>query len=108
MICHRNSLEWRYGWENAVIKISVFYPHSSGASFDLDYYVGKHMPMVRNLLGPACKRADVECGLSGAAAGSAPTYIAMGHLYFESVKAFQEVWAPNAAQIVADIPNYTA
>jgi uncharacterized protein (TIGR02118 family) len=91
-----------------MIKVSVFYPHSSGASFDIDYYVSKHLPMVRSLLGKACKGATVEHGLSGPAPGSAPAYIAMGHLYFDTVGEFQEAWAPNAAQIVADIPNYTA
>ena len=91
-----------------MIKVSVFYPHSPGASFDIDYYVNKHLPMVRRLLGKACKGAGVEHGLSGPAPGSSPTYVAMGHLYFDTVGEFQEAWAPNAAQIVADIPNYTA
>ena len=90
-----------------MIKVTVFYPHSSGASFDIDYYVRKHVPMVRDLLGKACKGAAVEYGLSGPTPGSAPSYIAMGHLYFDTVNEFQEAWTPNAQQIVADIPNYT-
>ena len=91
-----------------MIKVSVFYPNDSGASFDIDYYVKKHVPMVRGLLGTACKGAAVEHGLSGPNAGSAPIYVAMGHLYFDSVAEFQKAWSPNASQIVGDIPNYTA
>ena len=91
-----------------MIKVSVFYPHSAGATFDIEYYVNKHLPMVRRLLGKACKGAAVEHGLSGPAPGSHPAYIAMGHLTFDTVGEFQEAWAPNAAEIVADIPNYTA
>jgi uncharacterized protein (TIGR02118 family) len=34
-------------------------------------------------------------------------YLALGHLYFESVDAFQQAWAPHASQIVGDVPNYT-
>jgi uncharacterized protein (TIGR02118 family) len=39
-------------------------------------------------------------------AGSPAPYLALGHLYFESVDAFQKAWAPHAAQIVADVPNF--
>ena len=28
-------------------KVHVFYPNSPGVHFDLDYYAGKHMSMVR-------------------------------------------------------------
>jgi len=31
----------------------------------------------------------------------------MGHLYCDSVEAFQTAFAPHAQTIMADIPNYT-
>jgi len=31
----------------------------------------------------------------------------MGHLYFDSVDAFQTAFGPPSAEILADIPNYT-
>jgi uncharacterized protein (TIGR02118 family) len=31
----------------------------------------------------------------------------MGHLYFDSIDAFQAAFAPRAQSILADIPNYT-
>jgi uncharacterized protein (TIGR02118 family) len=34
-------------------------------------------------------------------------YLALGHLYFESVDAFVQAWAPQAQEIVGDVPNYT-
>ena len=39
--------------------------------------------------------------------GSPPTYLALGHLYFESVDAFVQAWGPQAQEIVSDVPNYT-
>jgi hypothetical protein len=36
-----------------VIRVSVLYPNSQGASFDLEYYLKTHLPMVRKTLGDA-------------------------------------------------------
>lgn len=90
-----------------MIKVSVLYPNRDGSKFDMEYYCKRHMPMVQQKLGAACKRLAVEQGISGAAPGSRPTYAAMGHLYLESVEAFQAAFTPHAAEIMADIPNYT-
>jgi uncharacterized protein (TIGR02118 family) len=90
-----------------MIKVSVLYPNNEGAKFDMDYYCNKHIPMVRQKLGAACKDAAVEQGLAGATPGSRPAFIAMGHLYFDSVPAFQTAFGPHAEAIMADIPNYT-
>jgi uncharacterized protein (TIGR02118 family) len=38
---------------------------------------------------------------------SPPAYLAMGHLLFDSVEAFQKAWEPHAQAIVGDIPNFT-
>ena len=75
--------------EARMIKVSVLYPHEDGAGFDMDYYLGSHIPMVREKLGAACKAIAVEQGLGGGAPGSSPAFVAMGHLSFESVAAFQ-------------------
>ncbi len=91
-----------------MIKVSVLYPYQEGVGFDMSYYLGSHIPMVRQKLGAACKGAAVEEGLGGGAPGTHPTYVAMGHLLFDTVELFQAAFAPHAAAIMADIPNYTA
>ncbi len=90
-----------------MIKVSVFYPHSEDKSFDMDYYRSSHMPMVREKLGDACKNVAIDGGLGGGAPDSPPTYVAMGHLYFDSVEDFQSSFGPHAEAIMGDIPNYT-
>jgi uncharacterized protein (TIGR02118 family) len=91
-----------------MVKISVFYPYSGETKFDMAYYVQKHMPMVRQKLGAACKGISVEQGVAGGASGTPPTYVAMGHILCESAEAFQAAFTPHAAEIMGDIPNYTA
>ena len=90
-----------------MIKVSVFYPDQEGRKFDIDYYCNSHIPMVRRKLGAACKGVAVEQGIAGSILGSRPGFIAMGHLYFDSIEAFQTAFAPHAEAIMADIPNYT-
>jgi len=90
-----------------MIRVSVYYPASGGEAFDMEYYRTKHMPMVQRLCGAACKEIGAERGLSGGAPGSTPTYAAVGTLLFDSVESFSTAFGPHAAEIMADVPNYT-
>ena len=90
-----------------MIKVSVFYPNNEGAKFDMDYYRNSHIPMVGEKLGAALKGVSMEQGLSGPEPGSPATYIAMIHMLFDSVEAFQAAFGPHAETIMGDIPNYT-
>jgi uncharacterized protein (TIGR02118 family) len=90
-----------------MIKVSVLYPNKPGAKFDMAYYCAKHMPMVQQKLGAACKSVAVEQGIAGAMPGAPPAFIAMGHLYCDSAEAFQAAFVPHAQEIMADIRNYT-
>jgi uncharacterized protein (TIGR02118 family) len=90
-----------------MIKVSVLYPNNEGSKFDMSYYCNSHIPTVKAKLGKTCKGVAVEQGVSGATPGSRPTFIAMGHLYFDSVAEFQSAFGPHANAIMADIPNYT-
>lgn len=90
-----------------MIKISVMYPGGENARFDMDYYLGRHMPMVRERLGAALLRSEVDAGLSGARPGSKPPFVAIAHLYFDSLDAYAAAFAPHGKAIMADIPNYT-
>ena len=90
-----------------MIKVSVMYPNGPDAHFDEAYYRDKHMPMVKQLMGDHCKSYAVDRAIaSGQDASNAP-YIAMGHLFCESVEAFQAGFGPHTKEIMADIPNYT-
>ncbi|HEV2115312.1 MAG TPA: EthD family reductase [Terriglobales bacterium] len=90
-----------------MVKVSVFYPNRKGARFDIEYYCNRHMPLVQRLVGAALKGVAVEQGICGEQPGSPPAHVALGHLLFDSVDAFQKSFGPHAQEIMADIPNYT-
>jgi uncharacterized protein (TIGR02118 family) len=88
-----------------MIKVGVFYPLTS--KFDWDYYLDKHTPMLKQRMGAALKRVDIDKGLAGGGPGAPATYTTVCHLHFDSVEAFQGAFAPHAAEIMGDIANYT-
>lgn len=90
-----------------MVRISVFYPNGTGVRFDMTYYTSKHMPMVKQKCGPACRSIAADLGLNAGEPGSKAPYVAIGYLTFDSLESFQKSFGPNAAEIMADIPNYT-
>lgn len=90
-----------------MIKVSVLYPNSEGSRFDMEYYCTRHMTMIQEKLGAACKGIAVEEGLGGAEPGAPAPFVAMGHMLFDSIEDFQAAFGPHAATFMADIPNYT-
>lgn len=91
-----------------MITVTVLYPNQEGAKFDMSYYLGKHIPMVRKLLGPALKGVIVEQGVGGGAPGSKPAYAVICHLRFDSAEAFGAAFGPHAATVEADVRNYAS
>ena len=73
----------------------------------MDYYLNRHIPMIQDKLGEAVKGGAVNQGLAGAQPGSPATYVAIGHILFDSVQELQSAFAPHMEAMTADIPNYT-
>jgi uncharacterized protein (TIGR02118 family) len=94
-------------WRENMIKVTVFYPNTAGSTFDMPYYLDKHMPMVRQKLGSALKGASVEQGLGGGEPGSPPPYLAMGAPRLRIGRSVPTRLGTHAEAIVGDVPNYT-
>jgi uncharacterized protein (TIGR02118 family) len=90
-----------------MIKVSVLYPNRAGSKFDVDYYLSKHIPMLKQKLGSALKSVGIEQGIAGGQPGTPATYSVMCHLTFDSVDAFLAAFGPVAAQVQGDIANYS-
>jgi uncharacterized protein (TIGR02118 family) len=90
-----------------MIKVSVMYPNGPDARFDETYYRDRHMPMVKALMGDACNYYTIDRASAGAGTDENAPYIAMGHLYCDSLAAFQAGFGPHTKEIMGDIPNYT-
>jgi len=90
-----------------MVKVSVLYPNDDGKKFDMGYYLDTHMPLVQKLLAPACTNVAVDQGIAGGTPGSKAPYVAIGHLFFNTVEDFMSSFGPNANAIMNDIPNFS-
>lgn len=90
-----------------MIKVSVLYPNNEGGKFNIDYYLNSHIPMVREKLGSALKGVAVDLGLGSEEPGSRAPYVAMGHLFFDSMEDFESAFGANIEAFKKDVPNYT-
>jgi uncharacterized protein (TIGR02118 family) len=82
-----------------MIRVSVFYPVTEGATFDHDYYREQHVPLVVRTWSP--KSAEIDKGVDG-------PYVAAVHVTFDSLDALQEAMAAEGtADVLADVANYT-
>ena len=93
--------------KKGMIKVSVMYPNGEGKTFDMEYYMNTHIPLVKKLLGNSLKDASVEKGLGSAAPGSTAPFAGIGTMYFDTVEDFGKAFGPHANQIMGDLPNFT-
>lgn len=90
-----------------MIRVSVSYPKENGARFDMGYYMGSHVALVKKKFGHhGLVRIEVDEPLDGTAGGP-PTIVVIMHLYFETLEGFQQAMKDHGAEVVGDVPNYT-
>jgi uncharacterized protein (TIGR02118 family) len=83
-----------------MIRLSVFYPSTDGASFDHDYYRDSHVPLAVRTWG--LESAEIDKGIDG-------PYVAAVHFVFDSLDALGAAMAnEGTGEVLADVANYTS
>ena len=84
-----------------MIRLSVFYPKTEGASFDHDYYRNSHVPLACETWGVDSSAAQIDKGVDG-------PYEAAVHFTFDSLEALGAAMGGEGTQaVIADVANYT-
>ena len=82
-----------------MIRFSVLYPTTEGATFDHDYYRDTHVPLAVSAWG--LQEAEIDRGIDG-------PYVAAVHMKFDSLDAMGEALAsPGTADVMADVAKFT-
>jgi uncharacterized protein (TIGR02118 family) len=82
-----------------MIRFSVLYPSTEGATFDHDYYRTKHVPLAVQTWG--LDGAEIDKGISG-------PYVAAVHFTFATQEAMDAaLGGEGTGAVMADMANYT-
>jgi uncharacterized protein (TIGR02118 family) len=82
-----------------MIRMTVMYPVTEGATFDHDYYREKHVPLAVKTWG--LDGAEIDKGIDG-------PYVAAVHFTFDSLEAMGEAMSvEGTGDVMLDVANYT-
>jgi uncharacterized protein (TIGR02118 family) len=91
-----------------LVLVSVMYPNEPGSTFNRDYYLQTHIPLVRerwNRMGLEDLR--LVRGV-GTADGNPAPYQVIALLTWRSMQDFQDAGRAHGQEIFGDIPNFTS
>lgn len=87
------------------ISLQVLYPAGDGSTFDMEYYLGTHMPLVGEHMGPHIASTLVTKGLAGGPDTPAG-YHAVATMTFAD-QAAMDAAMKSSGPVLADLPNFT-
>ena len=87
------------------LSLQVIYPITEGTSFDMEYYLGTHMPLVGEHMGAHIASTLVTKGLAGGPNTPAGHY-AIATMTFADQAAMDAAMAASGP-VLADIANFT-
>ncbi|NML39953.1 EthD family reductase [Chitinophaga sp. G-6-1-13] len=93
--------------KKGMIKVTILYPNGEGKTFDMNYYEHNHMPMVASMFGDALKFLSIDKGIASGRPNTPMPFLAIGHLYFETLSAYEKGLEPYVDSIRKDFPKYT-
>ena len=86
--------------------LTVVYPWKDDAKFDFEYYIGKHLPLLRQLYGSSVGKMEVHKGLRRGD-GSPPAFVGGVTVEILSMEAFDTAAREHRPKLIADVPNFS-
>lgn len=87
-------------------RLVVLYPGTPEAEFNLDYYLGSHIELVRSSFGDALTGISVHKGVAGAG-GKPATFLVSTAIDFRDMNALISGIERHGAKIAQDVANFT-
>lgn len=87
--------------------ITVLYDNVEDATFDLDYYMATHMPLVGAKFTPFGLKSWRVLKAVGTVTDDAPRYSIIANLEFDSADQFKAAVAAEGGPVFGDVPNFS-
>ena len=87
--------------------ITVLYENVDDATFDLDYYMTTHMPLVDEKFKPFGLKGWRVLKAVGTPFGGKPLYSVIANLEFDAADQFRAAVAAEGGMVFGDVPNFS-
>ena len=87
--------------------ITVLYENVNDATFDLDYYMAKHMPLVDEKFKHFGIKGWRVLKAVGTVTGDKPRYSIIANLEFDTAEQFKAAVAAEGGPVFGDVPNFS-
>ena len=91
-----------------MVVVSALYPNEPGSSFDYDYFLHRHVPLVRERWRAMGLEDQRQMRGGSSLDGSPASYQVVALLIFRSLEDFQKAVQAYGQEILDDIPNFTS
>jgi uncharacterized protein (TIGR02118 family) len=86
--------------------INILYPAKDNDAFDFDFYLRRHVPLIKDILGASLHRLEVRKGVS-AQDGGKPAYTCVISIWIADWPAYEKAIAARAPELIAEVPLFT-
>ena len=87
--------------------ITVFYENTEDATFDLDYYMATHMPLVDEKFKPYGLKGWRVLKAGAGLSGDKAQYSIIALLEFDTADQFKAAVAAEGGPVFGDVPNFS-
>jgi uncharacterized protein (TIGR02118 family) len=87
--------------------ITVLYPAKDNDAFGFEFYLKRHVPLIKDILGKSLHRIEVRKGASSQDGAGPPNYTCVISIWIADWPAYEKAIAARASELIAEVPLFT-
>jgi len=87
--------------------INILYPAKDNDGFDFNFYLKRHVPLIKDILGAALHRLEVRKGATAQDGVGPPLYTCVISIWIADWPAYEKALAARASELIAEVPLFT-